>query len=1786
MEPKRPKPATGPKRNTDNSRSQSTSTGQSAEKKSKAKNPLHPESPLSIAQANSLAGDSPDISFADIYSKKKSKPPLIPKSTPRSSSHLSEPTQLNCLSSLCKKFTSSRWFDRFILSAIMVNTVLMATEDPLAPPDPYRYAERTFLGIFFFEMVAKMLALGLGCGPGGYFNMAWNWLDFVVVLSAVLEEILFLLSDGEGGDDGGGLTVLRVIRVLRPLKTISSLPKLAAMINTMVNSIFPMFKAMLLLLMFCYIMAVFGNSFFRRELDFWTEEGSYMSFDNVFYAVLTIMQCVTLENWTEGALYPLQNSGRHYGCVLYFVVVILIGGFWLLNLAITVLTSEYEKARRQMEAEKYAEALNEPKDHEFGKANSLPVGETKIVVSQTVARTLIETSQTNSLHVGGVPPHNPHKHSSTSSSTSTPTTKSRAISTPPVITRGLPETEQVIVRRNDVPGMSPPVGSMRSNLDASIRDLNTSNLPQPPPLFRQQSEHDDLGPLKRFVGAKLSRIDECFESLSIVQKYHAFREEYTVPIIENPWFDTFIFSVIIANTVVLAMEEPFLDETTEQNLMFANEIFTFIFTIEMFLKQFSLGFKYFNENWNIFDMVIVWVSLAEKFPGVSGAMGDASALRALRVFRALRAVKAVKHLAAIQNIITVFEDASEEYVIFMMLLFLSIFIFVLTGMQVFSGSYEEGACAGSYEAGNWDSFYSSFVLIFRALTLDDWNTVAFGGVQCAKTNWTIFIFVSVWIVLGNFMLLNLFLAILIRSFERAKKARRYKKEEEKKRELEEQRQLEEELQQNLSSSNESSLNSSANNTPQQTPGGSKRTVHMPTPEQVARRIGSVADKVLYVLHEDPERRRNSSVQNEEDHEMEEHLREDVDKGIHRLGDMLMSPFLRCNVWMRRKLKLGVEADQQAKLDGIVRTGRASSAAFEMTKHIQAVAASGDKAFMTAQLQAHRESDVSGRHNELVDDVPVHGTSLYCFPHHNKFRIICHEVAHHKYFNNFIILCIILSSTCLALENPDTDAKTMEVLKATDKIFTYVFTFEMTTKVIALGFVKTETAYLKISWNQLDFLIVVSSLLDLLLTEISLEVDISFLKVIRLLRVLRPLRAVKRNKNMAMAVAAIIGSFMSVVNVAVLLAMIFGVFSILGLGLFGGTYWHCNDSGKVTKDACEGVFTVMYNHTFANDTVTKVHLEMERVWQNEDQNFDTFFNSFRTLFNVATLEGWYVIASRTTNIQEVGVAPDPDVVTKPYMFFFVIFICLANFMGLGLFVGVLCDHFSDESEHGNSLISEEQRLWIETQKSVLFSTAVVRARAPTNPFRKWCWNFIRTKRFNITVTFLIIGSVILTSMNYEGETEAYVRSLAFVNTIFTVFFALEAFFKLVGDGPKIYFKRLSCCFDFFLMAGSVSDDCFDIARGNANILFVLRIFRVFRVSRLLRLLGPNSSTRELMKIIVYSLPSVWNIAALLFMLFFTYAILGTALFGDTNYDDGVGDWYNPNMGSNPGQYSPGVNPNANFRHFGTALTTLFRISTGENWQYLMEDCGRDNSYNSNLMTTFYFFTFIIICQYITLNLFVAVLLENFNVVKKETKEQEVFKDEMQKFVEVWAVYDPDATQFISVHQLPFIVTSLNKPLGLGKKATQKDIERLLWECDIPIYRFIETREDGEVEKSNKVYYKDVLFRLCKHGFGKGRAEAMSHSQDAQPKNPALELLRKERLIFSTREYIAVSKICKVIVRRQGKSLGDSFLDVIMTAAKIKQRELANEALGEMFDDQPKKKRDALSNLISRLAHQMR
>ena len=74
------------------------------------------------------------------------------------------------------------------------------------------------------------------------------------------------------------------------------------------------------------------------------------------------------------------------------------------------------------------------------------------------------------------------------------------------------------------------------------------------------------------------------------------------------------------------------------------------------------------------------------------------------------------------------------------------------------------------------------------------------------------------------------------------------------------------------------------------------------------------------------------------------------------------------------------------------------------------------------------------------------------------------------------------------------------------MFNYLFNLECVLKVIALGFTMDDGSYLRDSWNKLDFFIVVTSNIDMLLSG----TDIPALKVLRMLRMIRPLRVISHN----------------------------------------------------------------------------------------------------------------------------------------------------------------------------------------------------------------------------------------------------------------------------------------------------------------------------------------------------------------------------------------------------------------------------------------------------------------------------------------------------------------------------------------------------------------------------------------------------------------------------------------------------------------------------------------------------
>jgi len=173
----------------------------------------------------------------------------------------------------------------------------------------------------------------------------------------------------------------------------------------------------------------------------------------------------------------------------------------------------------------------------------------------------------------------------------------------------------------------------------------------------------------------------------------------------------------------------------------------------------------------------------------------------------------------------------------------------------------------------------------------------------------------------------------------------------------------------------------------------------------------------------------------------------------------------------------------------------------------------------------------------------------------------------------------------------------------------------------------------------------------------------------------------------------------------------------------------------------------------------------------------------------------------------------------------------------------------------------------------------------------------------------------------------------------------------------------------------------------------------------------------------SLPSMANISSLMFLLYFVYAIVGITLFGAT-------------------RFGPFYMEDANFRNFPEALLLLFRMSTGENWNEVMGDCqveapqctesGPKKDCGMFLISPTYFSSFFMFGVYLMLNLFIAVILDNFtNCYNKESNL--VTTEHLEEYRTVWRKFDTTATGFILLKEMRMLVTrlhKLNNPLVKG------------------------------------------------------------------------------------------------------------------------------------------------------------
>ncbi|XP_026077296.1 voltage-dependent P/Q-type calcium channel subunit alpha-1A-like isoform X3 [Carassius auratus] len=695
---------------------------------------------------------------------------------------------------------------------------------------------------------------------------------------------------------------------------------------------------------------------------------------------------------------------------------------------------------------------------------------------------------------------------------------------------------------------------------------------------------------------------------------------------------------------------------------------------------------------------------------------------------------------------------------------------------------------------------------------------------------------------------------------------------------------------------------------------------------------------------------------------------------------------------------------------------------------------------------------------------------------NPFRRCCHYILTLRYFEMCILSVIAMSSIALAAEDPVwPESPRNNVLRYFDYVFTGVFTFEMLIKMVVLGMVLHEGSYFRDLWNFLDFVVVSGALVAFAFTSLSggssKGKDISVIKSLRVLRVLRPLKTIKRLPKLKAVFDCVVNSLKNVLNILIVYMLFMFIFAVVAVQLFKGRFFYCTDESKEFARDCRGEYLV-----YERDNEVK---SQKREWKKYDFHYDNVLWALLTLFTVSTGEGWPQVLKHSVDSTYEDQGPSPGYRMEMSIFYVVYFVVFPFFF-VNIFVALIIITFQ---EQGDKMMEDYS---LEKNERACIDFAInakpLTRHMPQNKqsFQYRMWQFVVSPPFEYSIMSLIALNTIVLMMKYHGAPPTYDAVLKNLNIVFTILFFMECVLKIIAFGVRNYFRDAWNIFDFVSVIGSITDILVTELWDN---FINLSFLRLFRAARLIKLLRQGETIRILLWTFVQSFKALPYVCLLIAILFFIYAIIGMQLFGNLALEE-----------------DSAINEHNNFRTFIMALMLLFRSATGEAWHEIMLAClggmeCDENSRNegpecgSNFAYA-YFVSFIFLCSFLMLNLFVAVIMDNFEYLTRDSSI--LGPHHLDEYVRIWAEYDPAACGRIHYKDMYSLLRVIDPPLGLGKKCPHRVACKRLLRMDLP------------VADDNTVHFNSTLMALIRTALdikiAKGGAD--KHQMDAE--------LRKEMM----------------------------------------------------------------------------
>ncbi|XP_054027249.1 sodium channel protein type 5 subunit alpha-like [Dryobates pubescens] len=1562
----------------------------------------------------------------------------------------------------------------FITCTVILNCASMAVNNL---PGNLNWTEYVFTGIYTGEILIKISARGFVWDEFTFLRDPWNCLDLVVI---IVMYVTMCITTSK-------FSALRTFRVLRTLKAISVIPGLKVIVNSLIESVKKLTDVLILTVSCLSVFALIGLQLFMGNLTskcvltdvtyndslcrdakiyspnnggkFYSffdicyrmnksseillcgfssdsknecpknysckkigknPDFGYTSFDHFGWAFLSLFRLMTQDCWERLYRQTIRTSGKNY--ILFFLAVIFLCAFYLFNLILAVVTMAYEEQNKATLAE------TRTKEKLLQDAKQVLEKE-KMLAEEEGNKVLNVRSETS---VAGL--ENPKEKEMKQGKT------------------GLRQNLILGDRGKEGHVFHSQPGHCQKKLRQILLsyELSVESISDP---FRRQrlmsaatviTDNLELQESKLKCPSFWTRFARKYLIWNCCPCWRAIKEKVKLVILD-PFVDLLIMVCIIVNTFFMALEHPDLQSDYKTMIYISDKVFTLIFTAEMVLKIIALDpYNYFQQKWNIFDSIVVMI-------GLISFQENLSAFRLLRIF------KLAKSWPALNTLMKIILNSVGALGNLTLVLIITVFIFAVVGKQVLGTYYETNWLRISTDGNmRWHmkDFCHSFLIIFRILC-GEWIETMWECMEVAGKGLCLPIFLLV-LVIGNLVVLNLFIALLLSSF-----------------------------------STDSSMG--------QEETGQKTKCQIAI-AQIYKGLQSVKDricdhcgKIMKQRHKTTAKRKTLGRIAAKDMESGNYAMTDIRKEVDNScfdvdycnSEESSSTTRKYGGFLRsRSTCVPIEAPETCTDEGDDKHSACTETDYGKQKCDSGSYSEASTVDPVSLLEvfsqpkkSHPPKDCFGE--SCAECCPCCAVDVTKFPGRTwwRFRKTCYRIVKHSWFENFIIFMIILSSAALTFEDIHLHKRERVriVLEYADRIFTYIFLLEMLLKWVAYGL----RSYFTNAWCWLDFIIVcVSTAWNF--GNPSPCSSGSALKSLRTLRALRPLRALSRFEGIKVVVNALLGAIPSILNVLLVCVVFWLLFNIAGVKLLAKKFFKCTLQNEDIKKINTTADCAAYNGS----------------WTNSDVNFDNVGMGYLALLQVATFKGWMDIMYAAVDSRGVDEQPKFEAFLAMYVYF-VIFIIFGSFFMLNLFIGVVISNFNQQRKKisGKDLfLTEEQKKYYNALKKLGSKKPQKPIPRPLNAFQGLLFDVVSHKAFDITIVIFICLNMVV--MMAEINQEDVRKVLNKINYFFVAVFTAECVIKILAL-RQYFFTSGWNIFDLAVVVLSLVSIGLSEAFKRFFSPTLLRIFRLARIGRILRLIRRARGIRTLLFALLMSLPALFNIGLLLFLVMFIYAIVGMANFACVGWEGGIDNLFN-------------------FQTFDSSMLCLFQITTSAGWDSLLVPVLKSsNSCAPNLNLTneqrnnctnrgvgiLFFVSYVIISFLIVVNMYIAVILENFSVATEESTDP-LCEDDFDMFYETWGKFDPQATQFIEYSALPDFADALSEPLRIPKPNKIQLIS-----MDLPIV------------SGDKIHCLDILLAFTKRVLGE--------SGDLD----GLELHMEEKFMASNPSKISYNPITTTLKRKQ-------------------------------------------------------